>query len=224
MTNDILYRMRQITRQMDMTFTTAMYNEALGHLEDLIYRICGHQLSDYGLPSVNSRTSLSSEGLLETSYSIPALENYVREKVPTLIDDQRQIYDRIITTVDNEDGDFLFIDAPGGTGKTYLINIALAKLRSEWKVALAVASTGIAAQLLANGRTAHSTFKIPLNLHTNETPTCSIKANSATAGLLRDCNAIFWDEATMIDKKLLKLLITRFRTYENPQPYLVEFL
>ena len=206
MTNDILYRMRQITRQMDTTFTPAMYNEALGHLEDFIYRICGHHLSDYGLPSVNSRTTSPSEGLLETSYNIPALENYVREKEPTLMDDQRQIYDRIITAVNNGDGSFLFIDAPGGTGKTYLINIALAKLRSERKVALAVASTGIADQLLANGRTAHSTFKIPLNLHTNETPTCNIKANSTTAELLRDCKAIFWDEATMIDKKALEAL------------------
>jgi hypothetical protein len=51
------------------------------------------------------------------------------------------------------------IDAPDGTGKTFLITIALTKIRSTEETALAVTSSGIAAQLLANGRTAHSTFK-----------------------------------------------------------------
>jgi hypothetical protein len=80
------------------------------------------------------------------------------------------------------------------------INIALAKLRSEGKIALAVASGGIAAQPLANGRTAHSTFNIPLNLMATETPMCKIKRGSATATLLHRCSAIFWNEATMTNK------------------------
>ena len=47
----------------------------------------------------------------------------------------------------------LFFDAPGGTGKTFLINLILAKLRSEGNIALATASSGIAATLLTGGRT-----------------------------------------------------------------------
>ncbi|KAE9542286.1 hypothetical protein AGLY_003413 [Aphis glycines] len=57
-----------------------------------------------------------------------------------------------------------FLDAPGGTGKTFLINLLLAQIRSSGKVALAVASSGIAANLLSGGRTAHLTFKLPLNV------------------------------------------------------------
>ena len=105
--------------------------------------------------------------------------------------------------VDAKEGGFLFIDAPGGTGKTYLANMALANIRSREMIALAVASSGIAAQLLPNGRTAHSTFKIPLNLMTTEKPTCNIKRGSATAALLANCTAVFWDEATMINKTAL---------------------
>jgi len=46
-----------------------------------------------------------------------------------------------------------FIDAPGGTGKTFLISIILANIRSRNKIALAIASSEIAATTLDCGRT-----------------------------------------------------------------------
>jgi hypothetical protein len=63
-----------------------------------------------------------------------------------------------------------FVDGPGGTGKTFLYNKLLAKVRCEGDIALSVASSGIAALLLEGGRTAHSRFKIPIQL--DETSTC----------------------------------------------------
>ena len=60
--------------------------------------------------------------------------------------------------IDGDEGGMLFLDAPGGTGKTFLINLILTKLRSEGKIALANASSGIAATLLTGGRTLHCTF------------------------------------------------------------------
>ena len=77
--------------------------------------------------------------------------------------------------IDSDEGGMLFLDAPGGIGKTFLINLILAKLQSEGKIALATASSGIAATLLTGGRTLHSTFKIPLDLHAMDIPICSIK-------------------------------------------------
>ncbi|CAB4416786.1 unnamed protein product [Rhizophagus irregularis] len=41
-----------------------------------------------------------------------------------------------------------FIDGPVGYGKTFLFNMILTKVRSESKIAIAVASSGIAALLL----------------------------------------------------------------------------
>ncbi|XP_071579754.1 uncharacterized protein [Temnothorax nylanderi] len=75
-------------------------------------------------------------------------------------------------------------DAPGGTGKTFVISLILAKVRSQKKIAIAVASSGIAATLLSGGRTAHSTFKLPLNV--------SLDQSSASL--------IVWDECTMSHK------------------------
>ena len=78
-------------------------------------------------------------------------------------------------SVDVKQGGFFYLDAPGGTGKTYLISFLLAKLRSQQKIALAVASSGIAATLLDGGQTAHSAFKLPLDIHNNPNAMCNIK-------------------------------------------------
>jgi type II secretory pathway predicted ATPase ExeA len=61
-----------------------------------------------------------------------------------------------------ERGGLFFLDGPGGTGKTFVQNTCLAELRSRNLIALAVATTGIAATLLSGGTTAHSRFKIPV--------------------------------------------------------------
>ena len=81
-----------------------------------------------------------------------------------------------------------FIDAPAGTGKTYLSTALLAAVRQHKKIALCVAGSGIAATLLPGGRTAHSRFKIPINIH--EHSTCSITKNSDTAKLIRSTSLI----------------------------------
>lgn len=121
------------------------------------------------------------------------------------------VYDRITQAVNNEEGGFYFLDAPGGTGKTFLISLILAKLRSENKVALALASSGIAATLLDGGHTAHSALKLPLNIHDSitiisETPTCNISKTSGTAKLLKRCDIVIWDECTMAHMKSVEAL------------------
>ena len=92
-----------------------------------------------------------------------------------LNDEQIIFYNKILQSVNNEDGKLFFIDAPAGTRKTFLINLLLAKIKMANKEHTAVASSGIAATLLLNCRTAHSIVKIPIQL--NEDSICSIKNN-----------------------------------------------
>jgi len=66
------------------------------------------------------------------------------------------------------------LDAPGETGKTFLVNLLLASVRTHKKIAISVASSGIAATLLDGGKTAHSAFKLPINLKFSETTNCII--------------------------------------------------
>lgn len=54
--------------------------------------------------------------------------------------------------------------------------------------------------MLRNGRTAHKTFKLPLNLNDNENATCNVTPNSDVGKLLKNCSVIVWDEAPMVHK------------------------
>ena len=67
-------------------------------------------------------------------------------------------------------------------------------------VVFPVASSEIAATLLLGGKTAHSTFKIPLNLHHQDQSVCSLKRGSNMAKQLKKCVLIVWDECTMLNR------------------------
>ncbi|XP_024993067.1 ATP-dependent DNA helicase PIF1-like [Cynara cardunculus var. scolymus] len=91
-----------------------------------------------------------------------------------------------------------------GTGKTYLYKALLANIRSRGLIALATASSGVAANNMLEGRTAHSRFKISLN-HDNNSMR-NIKKQSGTAKLLRDAKIIIWDEASMAKRQTVEAL------------------
>ena len=76
---------------------------------------------------------------------------YVSTHEPSLVPDQRHAFNTIMTAVDSKEGGLFFLDAPGGTGKTFLLNLLLARVRQEKEIAVAVASSGIAATLLTGG-------------------------------------------------------------------------
>ncbi len=61
---------------------------------------------------------------------------------------------------------------------------------------LAIASSGIASLLLLGGKTAHSRFKIPIDLH--DESTCNITQQMKVAELVRKADLIIWDEAPMM--------------------------
>lgn len=104
-------------------------------------------------------------------------------------------------------GGFYFLDAPGGTRKTFLISLLLATIHSHNIIALALASSGIAATLLDGGRTAHSGSELPLNYQVNESPTYNISKTPGTEKLLKRCRIIIWNECTMANKKSVEALV-----------------
>ena len=140
------------------------------------------------------------------SYDVEILQEHVHENEPRLTNDQRFVYDILMASIRQKSGGIFFIDAPGGTGKTFLIALCLAQVRIKKEIAIAVASFGIAATLLPGGRTAHSAFKLPLDLTSMDEPSCNISRASATGKLLKKASLIVWDECTMAHKLALEAL------------------
>ena len=98
-------------------------------------------------------------------FDVPELRNQANWLERDLTDKQRDIYNSVITAVKDNTPLSLFIVAQGGCGKTYLLNTILKKVRSlndQGSIALAMATTGIAANLLPMGRTFHAWSKAPL--------------------------------------------------------------
>lgn len=78
----------------------------------------------------------------ERNYNITQLNEYIKKIEPLLNDDQQAIYNEVLKKHEAGTNGILFIDAPGGTGKTFLLNLILAKIRAKEKIAIAVASSG----------------------------------------------------------------------------------
>ena len=157
----------------------------------------------------------------ERCFDINDLNEFIESNVPKLTTQQKNVYDAVMQAIENQIGGLYFLDAPGGTGKTFLISLMLAAIRAQNNIALAIASSGIAATLLDGGRTAHSALKLPLNLQYTEAPTCNISKNSGMAKVLRICQLIVWDECTMAHKKSLEALHRTLQDLRNnnQQPF-----
>ena len=69
------------------------------------------------------------------------------------------MYDSLIKAIDDGNDGLFFFDAPGGTGKTFLIALILATCKIQH--CGSVASSGIGATLLEVCCTAHSALNLP---------------------------------------------------------------
>ncbi|KAL7096997.1 hypothetical protein ACP275_10G115200 [Erythranthe tilingii] len=77
-------------------------------------------------------------------------------------------------------------------------------VRSKGEIVINVASSGIASLLLPGGRTTHSRFGLPINVH--KSSTCSISQQSPQAELLIRAKLIIWDEAPMMHRYYFEAL------------------
>nr|XP_009767304.1 PREDICTED: ATP-dependent DNA helicase PIF4-like isoform X2 [Nicotiana sylvestris] len=118
--------------------------------------------------------------------------------------EQKKAYNIILDRIFSTKPGAFFMDGPGGTGKSFLYRALLATVRHRGFIALAAASSGIASSLLPGGRTAHSRFKIPIDVDGNFS--CNISKQSSLASLIRDAKLIVWDEISMAKKEMIEAL------------------
>ncbi|CAL5370135.1 unnamed protein product [Camellia sinensis] len=124
-----------------------------------------------------------------------AQQTDVQITIDRLNNGQRTACNAITSSVFESKGTIFFLNGGAGTGKTFLYNTIALKCRSLGHIVVAVASSGIASLLLVGGRTAHSTFSIPLDVLENSV--CGFSKQSLQAELFREAKLIIWDEVPM---------------------------
>ncbi|KAL5542376.1 hypothetical protein UlMin_010086 [Ulmus minor] len=177
-------------------------NKALQHLASMLESM-GKNINQYHL--VNYDINLSEEETFMKEINEELAITVSQEDlscISTLNTEQKYAYDLILNKLLNNEAGAFFIDGPGGTGKTYLYRVLLVTFRSKKLIALATASSGVAAAIMPGGRTAHSRFKLPLDIE--EKATCSVSKQSGLAKLLQTTKLIIWDEAPMINKRAIE--------------------
>ncbi|KAL3813051.1 hypothetical protein ACJIZ3_014319 [Penstemon smallii] len=131
---------------------------------------------------------------------------------------QQVIYDKITRKILSGGHGSFFLDGPGGTGKTYLYRALLAFVRSGGEIALAVASSGVAASLLPGGRTAHSRFKLPIDAE--DKSISKISKQGSLAKMIYEAKLIIWDEASMANRYSIESLDMTLRDIcSEPKPF-----
>ena len=176
---------------------TDIYDYGLWLLNTILLRH-GKDLSSVQMPLPNHDWSSQSGNSLigeQLSYDRDQEQVLAEERIPQLNAEQRYTHDRIVSSVETRAGQVFFLSGPGGTGKTFVYNTICNTVRSKGLIVLCVASSGIASLLLRGGRTAHSMFKIPLDLDNNTY--CPIAKEGKLADLIRATRLIIWDEITM---------------------------
>lgn len=143
---DFLYERRQLIS--NAVLNSSDENKALIEIENYLKQnnMSLSHFKDMPLPDVQQ---LITNRLIdeETLYDVNVENDKIKEKIPLMNVAQKHIYDLIMKTIDNKKSDIFFIDGPGGTGKSFLFNTILNKIRSEGKIAIAVASSGIAQEI-----------------------------------------------------------------------------
>ncbi|KAL6602736.1 hypothetical protein ACP70R_043097 [Stipagrostis hirtigluma subsp. patula] len=143
----------------------------------------GEDIKSFPLPDINDTYDPTNDvprEIWEEASIEPTAEDMALSE--SLNEEQMAAYKEILSVVDIDQRGVFFVDGPGGTGKTYLYKALLATIRNQNKIAVATATSGVAASIMPGGRTAHSRFKIPLTV--NDGAFCSFTKQSGTAKLL----------------------------------------
>ncbi|XP_071708941.1 uncharacterized protein [Rutidosis leptorrhynchoides] len=133
-------------------------------------------VSDFGLPRIPQHLIDDLQNRLIMEEKNYDRETLLAEKIileSKLNSKQLMIYNLVISSNSSRKQELIFVYGHGGTGKTFLWKAITTAFRADGKIVLTMASSGIVSLLLPAGRTAHSRFKIPIDL-TDESM-CNIK-------------------------------------------------
>ncbi|XP_058225285.1 uncharacterized protein LOC131334341 [Rhododendron vialii] len=207
----------------------ALPNPTEGQIEDYGLYLLNQMLGETGKslhdfppmpqPNENWSTAVGNRLIIEhRQLQIQSQQADTETNIGRLNIGQRNAYDAIMCSVFENKGTTFFLNGGAGTGKTFLYNTIAQKCRALGHIVVTVASSGIASLLLEGGRTAHSTFSIPLDVLENSI--CEFTKQSIQAELFRETKMIIWDEVPMQHKYCVEAVDRTLRDIrDNPKPF-----
>jgi hypothetical protein len=203
--------------------TQQSVDAALRDIQDHLKR-GGKTLQDFGLPvppaAPEQPGALPRTIQQHLNYDRALQQERVDRDLALLTPEQHRVFTDVMAAVGRGQGlgvgmtsNTFFVDSPGGGGKTFLFNLILAAVRAQGKIALAVASSGIAGLLLDDGSTAHSRLKIPLRVAADSM--CYLRLPDEAAQLIQRADLIVWDEFPMMHKHAAEAVDRSLRDLEG---------
>ncbi|GFT93669.1 ATP-dependent DNA helicase [Nephila pilipes] len=125
-----------------------VYNQCFILLEDIVSSMSDKSLLPFELlEPINEQIIVinNHQSMTDLAYDVSQLNQVVSVGVSKFNHDQKKVYESDLNIVDSNSGQLFFLDAPGETVKTFLINLLLAKFRSGKDIVIALALSGIAA-------------------------------------------------------------------------------
>lgn len=149
----------------------------------------GFSLTDFGLPLPSPRMIVDC-----------ALENYELHchnrdaAFAQFSGEQLSAANQILDAVAAGHGGVYCLQASGGCGKSFWANGVSAALNAQGRKTTVASASGLAAQVLIGGRTAHKCFGIPIRV--DENSYCHVV--EGTKADVINSSAVFWDECSMV--------------------------
>jgi len=184
--------------------TEEMHNSVLLEIKRL-FENAGENMKSLNLPLPNDDMDqvFESEPRIlqeEIDYCQPEMLEEAQTMLNGLNPEQKTVSTAVIEAVENEEGGLFVVDAPGGTGKTFMTSATVDYLRSKGHICIATAISGIASQLQKGGRTLHYKLAVPIKLH--DKSYCKIKEGSPHQKLVQQASLLVIDEFTMGSRAL----------------------
>ncbi|GFV70243.1 ATP-dependent DNA helicase [Trichonephila clavipes] len=189
---------KYVTKGSDAAMFLLLQHEMLNRLDE---EVTTYQQGGDTLVSVRHK-----DVLRETSYDVQAfLCLHGKQVGPRLTPDQQQAFIAIPGVIGSERGGIVFLDALGGTGKTFLFNLLLAFVKKEKDMALAVASSAHSSNSTCwwSNSTSPGPSRLPLDLARSERVPLVIFLQGTEQGhVLKHLKPIVWDEGYHESQKM----------------------
>lgn len=194
-------------------------DRALYALADIL-RGRGFTLEQVGLPCPMAVPSEVQSELDWFADRLPELRAAFQARQLRFNAEQMRVYEAVVAACESVDPQSpIFIDGKAGRGKTYLVECLAWRLRSRGEIVLITGTTALSVIGYDRGRTAHSTFGIPVR-EINAEFSCRIHPGSGQAKLICAAKLIIWDELPMANRAAVEAVDILLRQLkDNARPF-----